>query len=132
MTDALANATGEFLLQHMVVSVDQPESFKLQVADLYPPIAPAQQVFWRQAADGGAKCAAGSDAVASGCVGQISAADHNTELFDVSTAGSHCTQPPYAGGHVSSQATRRLPVGGCVYLDALPVIAAPRRPELLA
>jgi hypothetical protein len=42
VTHALDNATA--LLQHMVVSVDQPESFKLQVGDLYPPMAPAQEV----------------------------------------------------------------------------------------
>jgi hypothetical protein len=57
-------------------------------------------MFWRSATDGGRKCIAGTDAVATGCVSLSSVldADATTELFDVSTAGSPCSQPPYKGG----------------------------------
>ena len=98
---------GEFLLQHIVVSVDQPESFDLQVGDLYPPLPPALNnsvVLVRLATDGGKQCVAGTDAVASGCVTlvDLSAAKvlptASTSLFDVSTANATCSQLPYAGG----------------------------------
>lgn len=98
---------GEFLLQHIVVSVDQPESFDLQVGDLYPPLPPTLNksvVLVRSATDGGKQCVAGTDAIASGCVTlvDVSAAKvvptATTPLFDVSTANATCSQPPYAGG----------------------------------
>ena len=61
---------GRFLLQHIVVSVDQPESFDLQAGDLYPlpPALNRSVVFVRSATDGGERCVAGTDALASGCV----------------------------------------------------------------
>ena len=63
---------GRYLLQHLVVSVDQPQPFELIASDLYPRTRKGQAlVFWRQAQDGGGEagaCAAGSDALGGGCV----------------------------------------------------------------
>jgi hypothetical protein len=99
LPEALMESKGRHLLQHLVVSVDQPESFKLQALDLYPLPPPTTQIFWRKANDGGAACTAGSDAVASGCVsGHVTVKTATTELFDVTTASFRCSQPPYAGG----------------------------------
>jgi len=98
-----------FLLQHLVRSVDQPDSFRVRLSDLYPvpaahrttnnptATAVALQVLWRVATDGGSKCVAGSDAVASGCIGLVANANASADLFDISTAGFHCAQEPYLG-----------------------------------
>ena len=92
-------AGSPFLLQHLIVSVDQPASFKLRARDLYPlPSGNSTQLFWRSATDGGRKCVAGADAVASGCVGLVPSMELDTPLFDVTTAGTSCSQLPYAGG----------------------------------
>lgn len=72
---ALADNTGKYLLQYLVVSVDQPDHFMVQMSDLYPlPISsggsiPAKVAFIRPATiEGETKCTAGKDAMASGCV----------------------------------------------------------------
>ena len=85
---ALAHVgSARHLLQHLVVSVDQPNSFQLQPIDLYPlPVNTSGvpvQIFWRSAADGGKPCVAGTDAVASGCVGLTRPVDLDAPLFDV-------------------------------------------------
>lgn len=108
LPDALV-ASPAFLLQYLVVSVDQPDTFHIHGSDLYPSLlvavggsmtntAATIQVFWREATDGGRPCIAGSDAIVSGCVqlaGNISA---EQPLFDVTTAATHCSQLPYRGG----------------------------------
>eukprot|EP00040_Diaphanoeca_grandis_P008597 m.45775 g.45775 ORF g.45775 m.45775 type:complete len:1168 (-) comp20058_c0_seq1:7-3510(-) len=91
-----------FLMQHLVVSVDQPSEFTLELSDLYP-VAPdmfsptsSKVVFHRSATlEGGTTCASGTDAVSSGC---ISLSTHtsgtppfNMELFDLSTKSSACS-----------------------------------------
>ena len=99
---ALEASAGRFLMQHLVVSVDQPSSFSVLARDLYPlPVnstgGARPNVFFRSAADGGKPCVAGTDAVASGCVGLVSGVELSTPLFDVSTAGTSCSQLPYTG-----------------------------------
>ena len=98
---ALAKADGGYLLQHLVVSVDQPDSFDLVAADLYPaPVglgdttSAGSVLFWREATDGGRSCVPGADAVVSGCVNMVEVANGSTELFDVSTAAHRCSQAP--------------------------------------
>ena len=109
---ALASqGASRYLLQHLVVSVDQPDSFTLQAADLYPLPVPAPtsqlaatataappQLFWRSAQDGGRACVKGSDALASGCVSRVGNVSSTSSLFDATTAQSKCSQTPYAGG----------------------------------
>ncbi len=99
---ALAAADGDFVLQHIVVSVDQPDSFALRPKDLYPQVTRATgfQFFVRDATDGGASCVAGTDAVSSGCVDHVVWADATAVgggVVDVTTTNFRCSQPPYAG-----------------------------------
>ena len=107
-----------YLMQQLVVSVDQHDSFALVAQDLYP-APPAQSlVFWRPHTDGGPPCVAGADALQSGCV---SASAANGTLFDVTTGGSGCSQPPYPGGF--------LPAGpNCLHAVGL-WIAFPAAPD---
>ena len=67
----------------------------LQASDLYPLPAAKTQLLYRRATDGGRACTAGSDAVASGCIGVAEIESPTSELFDVSTAGFQCSQTPY-------------------------------------
>ncbi len=93
--EALAASPGH-LLQHLIVSVDQPSSFALTLDDLYPmPASNSTVVFVREATDGGPSCTPGVDAVESGCVGAVVASGPSTALFDVSTAHHQCSQPNY-------------------------------------
>ena len=120
LPDALVAASPAFLLQYLVVSVDQPDTFHIHGSDLYPPLPvavggsttntaaaaaaaaaasdPNVQVFWREATDGGRPCTTGSDAIMSGCVQLARNISGVAPLFDVTTAATHCSQAPYAGG----------------------------------
>lgn len=101
---AVGNRT-DILVQHLVVSVDQPTSFTLQMDDLYPTVGAAAHILWRDASDGGRPCTNGSDAIKSGCVVNVSAAG---ELFDVSTTGAGCTQLPLQSTGPSCQHSVRI------------------------
>lgn len=102
---ASVGGTGTSLIQHLVVSVDQPDDFMLQVSDLYPLPAGARDpaasklIMHRPAAVGSSdstKCTPGTDAVATGCVTLTPTVAGkpplHTPLFDVSTKRYSCSQ----------------------------------------
>ena len=92
---SLASSPSPYLLQHLVVSVDQSDHFALQLSDLYPlPDASKQaQVFYREASiEGASECVAGADAVASGCISVV--ASTSGQLFDVTTRQHVCSAGP--------------------------------------
>lgn len=101
------NPSGNYLLQHLVVSVDQADNFAVKLSDLYPlPVgsrdpAASKLIFYRSATLGSSdtenkKCVTGADAVTSGCVSMVASAPgqapFNTTLFDVSTKSYACSQ----------------------------------------
>lgn len=86
---SLYEGEGLPLHQHLVVSVDQNDSFWLRRGDFYPSLANASTVLWRRATDGGSPCVNGTDAVETGCV---TVANATSGLMDVSTQHATCSQ----------------------------------------
>ena len=89
---SLSSSPSPYLLQHLVVSVDQSDHFALKPSDLYPlpDASKLSQVLYREASiEGASECVEGADAVASGCVSAISGASE--ELFDVRTSQHVCS-----------------------------------------